>query len=182
MKLLSAADGYSTVPMPDVGKLRLLRRRQAIEVSGGPAVKATLGVGTPLSSVSRAQEGVARAFILAGALAFVVALVGALLIGTRDRPTRCDGWRRSRRRSRPATSSRAWTAPNTRHARCASSRTRSTTCWTASRVAFAGPARVRRRRLARAPHAPDRDPGPARGARIAGAPEPGGGAACRASS
>ena len=82
-KLHSGRDGYSTLPIPDVGKLRLLRRDVTVGIGDGRTVRASIGVGTPLTTVSRAQEGVARAFILAGALALVAALVAALLIGTR---------------------------------------------------------------------------------------------------
>jgi len=81
-KLLAPGHGYSTLPMPDVGNLRLLRRGLRLH-AGDRTVAASIGVGTPLATVSHAQEGVSRAFILAGALALVAALLGALLIGTR---------------------------------------------------------------------------------------------------
>jgi signal transduction histidine kinase len=81
-KLLSARTGYATLAMPDVGNLRLLRRTVHLQAGDG-AVRVAIGVGTPLATVSHAQEGVARAFILAGALALLAALLGALLIGTR---------------------------------------------------------------------------------------------------
>ena len=49
----------------------------------------TIGVGEPLASVTHAQNGLARAFILAGVLALLGALLGAYLIGTRlSRPLR----------------------------------------------------------------------------------------------
>ena len=48
-----------------------------------------IGVGEPLATVHRAQEGVAQAFILGGVLAVLGALLGGLLIGTRaSRPLR----------------------------------------------------------------------------------------------
>ena len=81
-KLLEPGHGYSTLPMPDVGNLRLLRHRLRLQADGR-TVAVAVGAGTPLATVSHAQEGVARAFILAGALALVAALLGALLIGTR---------------------------------------------------------------------------------------------------
>ncbi len=81
-QLLAPGHGYSTLPMPDVGNLRLLRHAIRVD-AGGRTVRASIGVGTPLATVSHAQEGVARAFILAGALALVAALLAALLIGTR---------------------------------------------------------------------------------------------------
>ncbi len=84
-QLLSVAPGYATLALPDVGNLRLLKR--VVHVRGGPRV--TIGVGEPLASVTHAQNGLARAFILAGVLALVGALLGAYLIGTRlSRPLR----------------------------------------------------------------------------------------------
>ena len=84
-QLLSVGPGYSTLALPDVGNLRLLKR--AVLVPGG--LRATIGVGEPLAAVGRAQSGVARAFILAGVLALAGALAGAYLIGSRvSRPLR----------------------------------------------------------------------------------------------
>ncbi len=83
-QLLTVPPGYATLALPDVGNLRLLKR---IVHAGGLAV--TIGVGEPLVSVTHAQNGVARAFILAGILALVGALLGGYLIGTRvSRPLR----------------------------------------------------------------------------------------------
>jgi len=84
-RLLTAADGYSTQALPDVGNLRLLKR--TVRVAGGLGV--AVGVGEPLASVAHAQRGVARAFILAGLLALAGALLASYLIGTRvSRPLR----------------------------------------------------------------------------------------------
>ncbi len=81
-RLLRVGDGYSTLPLPDVGNLRLLKRSARLP-------RVVIGVGQPLAAVARAQEGVARAFILAGILALAGALLGAYLIGTRmSRPLR----------------------------------------------------------------------------------------------
>jgi two-component system OmpR family sensor kinase len=88
--LLTAPPGYSTLELPDIGDLRLLKRIVTIP-SKGPrgAERVTVGVGEPLASVAHAQRGVARAFILAGFLTFLGALLGSLLIGTRiSRPLR----------------------------------------------------------------------------------------------
>ncbi len=83
--LLSVHDGYSTLPFPDVGDLRLLKH--TVRIPGGPRV--TVGVGEPLLPVAHAQRGVARAFILAGILTLAGALLAAFLIGTRvSRPLR----------------------------------------------------------------------------------------------
>jgi two-component system, OmpR family, sensor kinase len=87
--LLTVADGYSTLPLPDVGSLRLLKR--TVRLTGVPAAssRVVIGVGEPLAPVAHAQKGVARAFILASILALVGALLGAYLIGTRmSRPLR----------------------------------------------------------------------------------------------
>ncbi|MGA2319578.1 MAG: ATP-binding protein [Solirubrobacteraceae bacterium] len=83
-QLISRGEGYSTLALPDVGSLRLLK--QAVRVAG---MRVTVGVGEPLAAVSHAQRGVARAFILAGILALAGALLGSYLIGTRlSRPLR----------------------------------------------------------------------------------------------
>jgi signal transduction histidine kinase len=83
--LLTARDGFSTLQLPDVGALRLLKR--TLRLAGG--LHATIGVGEPLETVAHAQRGVARAFILAGVLALVGALFAAYLIGARvTRPLR----------------------------------------------------------------------------------------------
>ena len=84
-QLASARGGYSTLHLPDLGGLRLLKR--TVSVAGG--TKVTIGVGEPLLTVRHAQSGVARAFILAGILALAGALLAAYLIGTRvSRPLR----------------------------------------------------------------------------------------------
>jgi two-component system, OmpR family, sensor kinase len=84
-RLLSVHDGYSTLDYPDVGDLRLLKRHVSIDGQAG----LTIGVGEPLAAVHRAQEGVARAFILPGALALAAALLASYLIGVRvSRPLR----------------------------------------------------------------------------------------------
>ncbi len=83
--LLRAPDGYATLTLPDVGDLRVLKR--SMRFDGG--LVATVGVGEPLSSIKHAQAGVARAFILAGAIALTLALLASYLIGTRvSRPLR----------------------------------------------------------------------------------------------
>jgi signal transduction histidine kinase len=84
-RVLSIHDGYSTVEVPDVGALRLLK--ETVSIPGGPRV--TIGAGEPLAAVAHAQGSIARAFVLAGILALVGALVAAYLVGTRiSRPLR----------------------------------------------------------------------------------------------
>lgn len=83
-RILRTPLGYSTLTLPDVGELRVLRRRPRTGASAPAALRsAVVGVGEPLASVARAQRGVARAFVLAGVLALAGALLAALLIGTR---------------------------------------------------------------------------------------------------
>jgi two-component system, OmpR family, sensor kinase len=89
---LTAGVGYSTLPLPDVGSLRLLK--SDVHLAGLTRLSArgryvTIGVGEPLAPVARAQRGVAKAFILAGVLALAGALLGACLIGAKiSRPLR----------------------------------------------------------------------------------------------
>jgi two-component system OmpR family sensor kinase len=84
-KLRTVHDGYSTLALPDVGDLRLVE--QSFTLPGGTRV--TVGAGEPLEQVANAQGSVARAFILAGILALLGALVAAYLVGTRvSRPLR----------------------------------------------------------------------------------------------
>jgi two-component system OmpR family sensor kinase len=88
-RLLTVGEGYSTLALPDVGNLRLLKRTVRLPAETKLAHKVVVGVGEPLAAVARAQRGVARAFILAGILALTAALLGAYLIGTRlSRPLR----------------------------------------------------------------------------------------------
>ncbi len=53
--LVQAADGFSKLPLPDVGDVRLLKR--SLLVPGG--FHLTIGVAEPLAAVSHAQRGVA---------------------------------------------------------------------------------------------------------------------------
>ena len=88
-KLLAAGEGYATFALPDVGNLRVVKRGVSLPTALPRPERAVLGVGEPLGPVSRAQQGVARAFVLAGLLALAGALLGAYLIGTRlSRPLR----------------------------------------------------------------------------------------------
>jgi two-component system OmpR family sensor kinase len=89
-RLLTVGGGFSTLEMPDIGYLRLLERQVRIPGDRAHAAQlVTVGVGEPVASVARAQHGVARAFILAGFLALVGALLASLLIGSRfSRPLR----------------------------------------------------------------------------------------------
>ncbi len=70
--------GYSVRHVPDVGRVRLLER--AVRVGSFPVV---VGAGQPLALVEAAQHGVARAFVLAGALTLLIALIASYLAGAR---------------------------------------------------------------------------------------------------
>jgi two-component system OmpR family sensor kinase len=84
-RLPAAPDGFTTLTLPDVGNLRVLKR--AVRMPSGLSV--TVGVGEPLASVAHAQRGVARAFILAGLLALAGALLASYVVGSRlSRPLR----------------------------------------------------------------------------------------------
>jgi signal transduction histidine kinase len=77
-RLLSARNGLHTLPLADIGDLRLLR-----ETFHFRSFSVRLGVGEPLAVVARAQKGVVGAFALAGALALGIALLASLLVGAR---------------------------------------------------------------------------------------------------
>jgi two-component system, OmpR family, sensor kinase len=70
--------GYSTARVPDIGKMRIHER--AAVVGSVPIVA---GAAEPLAVVDRAQNGVARAFVLAGAVVLLLALVASYLAGAR---------------------------------------------------------------------------------------------------
>jgi signal transduction histidine kinase len=70
--------GYSTTHVPDVGHMRIL---EAAAQVGGVTVVA--GAGEPLSNLEAAQHSIARAFVLAGALALLLALLASYVAGAR---------------------------------------------------------------------------------------------------
>ena len=70
--------GYGVVQVPDVGRVRIFEERADV---GG--VQVIAGAGEPLALVERAQHGVARAFVLAGAVVLVLALLASYLAGAR---------------------------------------------------------------------------------------------------
>jgi two-component system, OmpR family, sensor kinase len=76
--LLIPRIGYTTRPAPDVGALRILERRVAIGKLSG-----VVGAGEPLTIVSRAEHGITRAFLIAGALTLAIALLASYLAGAR---------------------------------------------------------------------------------------------------
>jgi signal transduction histidine kinase len=88
-RLLTSSDGYTTLLLPDLGEMRLFKRSVHLVGVAGHGEEVVIGVAESLAAVTRAQQGVARAFILAGLLALAGALLGAYLIGSRlSRPLR----------------------------------------------------------------------------------------------
>jgi two-component system, OmpR family, sensor kinase len=76
--LLAPDIGYVVRKVPDVGPTRILER--VVHIGRWQVV---VGAGEPLAIVTRAQNGVARTFVLAGALTLALALVASYLAGAR---------------------------------------------------------------------------------------------------
>jgi len=70
--------GYSTVRVPDVGRMRIYEQSEDLG-----SVRVIAGAGEPLALVERAQHGVARAFALAGVVVLGLALLASYLAGAR---------------------------------------------------------------------------------------------------
>jgi two-component system, OmpR family, sensor kinase len=70
--------GFSNARVPDIGKMRIYERAVLVD-----AVPIVAGAAEPLAVVARAQNGVARAFVLAGAVVLVLALLASYLAGAR---------------------------------------------------------------------------------------------------
>jgi two-component system, OmpR family, sensor kinase len=77
-RLLIPRLGFSTQYVADVGKVRI--RERAVSLG---AVTAVVGAGEPLAIVERAQHSIAKAFVVAGAAALVIALLASYLAGAR---------------------------------------------------------------------------------------------------
>ena len=71
-------------------------------------VRIIAGAGEPLAQVDRAQHGVARAFVLAGAVVLLLALFASYLAGARVSAPAAPHGRRWRRASMPEISIHAW--------------------------------------------------------------------------
>ena len=166
--LLEGRPGLRTAPVPDGGTLRLAE--QVVTVDG---VSVRLGAGESLELVTRAQRSVARAFLIAGALGLALVLIASYLAGAAvSAPLRRmarvaarvdDGDLLPRMSPPPSAASEIRVlAESFNH------------MLDRLEVAFEAPARLRRRRLARAAHTADRDLRAAGGARRAGPPVAGG--------
>jgi signal transduction histidine kinase len=70
--------GFSTRRAPDAGRLRILER--AVRVG---RLTVIAGAGEPLEAVTLAEHSLARSFVLAGGIAFVLALLASYIAGAR---------------------------------------------------------------------------------------------------
>ena len=70
--------GYHTTHLVGAGMLRIFEQRATVA-----GITAVIGAGEPESVVTRAQNGVARAFVLAGALSIALALIASYFAGAR---------------------------------------------------------------------------------------------------
>jgi len=70
--------GYSVMPVPDVGRMRIYEKRTDLGT-----VQLVAGAGEPLALVARAQRGVARAVVLAAGVVTILALLASYLAGAR---------------------------------------------------------------------------------------------------
>jgi two-component system OmpR family sensor kinase len=70
--------GYSTARVPDVGRMRVYEKSLDLGT-----VRIVAGAGEPLALVERAQHGVARAFVLAGVVVLILALLASYVAGAR---------------------------------------------------------------------------------------------------
>ena len=114
-KLVRAPIGFTTVPAPDVDDVRLLK--VPLRLQNGLAV--TIGAGEALRDVVRAQDSVARAFVLAGILALAAVLIASYFVGARVR-RRCGGWRAWRPRWTEETCTRGSSIARARRSRSGS--------------------------------------------------------------
>lgn len=74
--VLNGPSGLSTREAADVGKVRLDERLLTVGT-----VRVRVGAGEPLAIVARAERSIARSFLIAGALAVVLALLASYLAG-----------------------------------------------------------------------------------------------------
>jgi len=74
--LMTGGYGVTTKQIPDVGAVRL---RERLVTAG--SLNVHIGAGEPLIIVARAERSIARSFVIAGALALVLALIASYLAG-----------------------------------------------------------------------------------------------------
>ncbi len=78
-RLQTPRPGFAYQPAPDTGLL--LTYEQTIRLDDGVRVYA--GAAEPVSGIAKAQHGVRRSYLLAGAVALALALLGAFIVGSR---------------------------------------------------------------------------------------------------
>lgn len=78
-RLLSARQDYSTVPVEDVGNVRLLTRRVVLPGDGA----STIRVGQPLEPVERALDGLSDTFLVVGFFGLLLAAGAGWLLASR---------------------------------------------------------------------------------------------------
>jgi two-component system, OmpR family, sensor kinase len=78
-RLETPRPGFAYQPAPDTGLL--LTYEQRIKLGDGVLVYA--GAAEPVSGIAKAQHGVRRSYLLAGAVALALALAGAFIAGSR---------------------------------------------------------------------------------------------------
>jgi two-component system, OmpR family, sensor kinase len=76
--VLTAAPGFSRLSLPGVGPVRLIVDTAVV---GGRLVR--FGVAEPTQPITRAEDTVSHAFLLAGILGMVAALIGGLFVASR---------------------------------------------------------------------------------------------------
>jgi signal transduction histidine kinase len=77
-RLRSPMLGLSTQHVPDIGDVRLYER--PLTIAGQ---RLTIGAGESLLTVTRAQRGIVKSFLIAGAFIVIAVLIGTYLVGTR---------------------------------------------------------------------------------------------------
>jgi two-component system OmpR family sensor kinase len=88
LRLKTHGSGYFTEDVPDAGDVRLYET--SVQTAAG---RLTVGAGEALATVSRSQDGVARSFLLGGAITLVLAILASYLIGARiSAPLRRLAW------------------------------------------------------------------------------------------
>jgi DNA-binding winged helix-turn-helix (wHTH) protein/signal transduction histidine kinase len=157
--------GFSIQGAPDAGRVRLLRRSVAHRGRAGLADRRRRAA----AAVDDALDGITRAFAIGGTLTLAAALlVGFLLAAGFVRPLRRHGPHRgARRRRRPLAADGLPRTAQRDEGPCRRLRPHARP----PRGGLRPPAGVRLRRLARAAHAADGDPRPARGPGPRGEPD-----------